>query len=92
MEYLNVGAVIGCYLAIIGVYVWVFRQIQEVKNEMLKHTGEYAMHTDSGKLVFRDVCDQKVLRIEGKVDDLKNTVTTELREIKKFMQNNKKEG
>lgn len=92
MEYLNVGAVIGCYLAIIGVYVWVFRQIQEVKNEMLKHVGEYDVHTDSDKLVFRDVCDQKVLRIEGKVDDLKNTVTTELREIKKFMQNNKKEG
>jgi hypothetical protein len=87
-NYIGFAAIAGCYLAIIALYVWVFRQVQEMRNDMHKHVQNFDSHTSSDKLMFKDVCDEKVLRIESKVDNLKETITDQFNVIKSFMQNN----
>lgn len=84
MEYIGLAAIAGCYLAIIGLYVWVFRQIQEVKNEMNKHKQNHKAHTSSDQLVFKDVCDEKIRRFEEKMDNLKGTMENGFTDLKEF--------
>lgn len=87
MEYISIAAIAGCYLAIIGMYVWVFRQIQEVKKMVHDHTQKAGAHIDSDKLVFKEVCDQKVLRFEEKIEDVKETMHKDCAEIKEMIRN-----
>jgi len=84
VEYIGLAAIAGCYLAIIGLYVWVFRQIQEVKNEMNKHKQNHKVHISSDQLVFKDVCDEKVRRFEEKMDNLKETMENGFTDLKEF--------
>jgi hypothetical protein len=85
VEFIGLAAIAGCYLAIIAKYVWVFKQIQDVKKEMIEHTQKPDIHVSSERFVLEKVCDQKVLRIEGKVDNLKEIVTTEFQDIKEII-------
>ena len=81
MDYIGLAAVVGCYLAIIGMYVWVFRQIQEVKNSLIDHAQQRRCHPDATDLVSSKLCDERVKRIEGKVDDLKENLREVLKTV-----------
>ena len=68
MEFvIGVTAVAGCYLAIIAMYVWVFRTISEIRKEMYQHMNMADQHVPSKDLVFRGECNQVVKRIEQAV-------------------------
>lgn len=85
-------AVVGCYLAIITMYVWVgrqlvlmFREISEVKDMLNRHKNESDKHTPSTDLVFKDVCDIQVRHFKETVDELKNTIKEEFTEVKSLI-------
>ena len=71
MEYVSIAAIAGCYMAIIALYVWVFKSIQEVKDKMGEHTQQGDIHVSCKELIFRDICDERVKRIEASVAALK---------------------
>lgn len=81
MEIVSYAAIAGCYLAIIALYVWVFKVINEVKDQMNHHHQDGAIHADSGNFQRRDVCQQTVLRIEQSM----RTLGGEMKEVKSQM-------
>ncbi len=89
MEYVGTAAIVGCYLCVIGLYVWVFKTISELKDKMHEHLQKSSQHMDAGELVFKDVCDQKVRRFEDSINgvkeqlsEVKKTIGEEFKEVK----------
>lgn len=89
MEYIGIAAVVGCYLAIIGMYVWVFKQIQEVKKMITDHAQKSEIHTDEDKFVLKAACGPTVVRIEEKVKDIKETMKSEFKELKQLIKDSR---
>ena len=68
-------AIIGCYIAVIGCYVWTFRLIQGQKDMLFKHETQLDTHQSSKDLMFKDVCDERVKRIEDKIKNVQSDVS-----------------
>jgi hypothetical protein len=92
LEFLNLSAVVGCYLAIIGMYVWVFRSISELRKEMQQHMSLSDQHASVRDLMSRGECSQTVKRIEeaakmGKESfaDFKKYIGEEFKEMKEMI-------
>ena len=82
IPYIQVVMIIGCYLAIIALYVWVFKTTQELRDMFHKHNNESEKHTLSTDLVFKDVCELQVKRFEEKIDSVKASLHTGFDEVK----------
>lgn len=51
----------------------------------VKHLMNSDIHVKSKDVAFRDVCEERSKRIEEKVDDLKETVCQEFRDVKRLI-------
>jgi hypothetical protein len=92
LEFVNLTAIVGCYLAVIGMYVWVFRTISDVRKEMQQHMSLSDQHASARDLMSRGECSQTVKRIEeaanmGKESfiDFKKYIGEEFKEIKEMI-------
>lgn len=59
-----VAAVTPGYLAILALYRWQDSRNDAMERRMSDHVNDASKHTPSNELVFRDVCDERVKRIE----------------------------
>lgn len=89
MDYIGIAAIAGCYLAIIAMYVWVFKSISEIRKEMYQHMNMADQHASVKDLVHRGECQQTVRRIECLVDmnkeliaGMKQYMADEFKEVK----------
>jgi len=63
-EVISIAAIAGCYCAIIAMYRWSDDQMDRQRDTLDHHVNDAAKHTPSSDLVFRDVCDERVKRME----------------------------
>lgn len=89
-----VGAAVGIGTAIIGVYVWVGRHISNSS----KHPCKTGIDEKFGKVVFMDVCEEKVKRLDDCIESeakrsteryeaLKETMESGFKEVKEAIRN-----
>ena len=78
MQHIDTALLVGCYIAIIALYVWVFRTIEEMKEMLYRHQADACKHVESKDLVYRDVCAVQVKRFEENLEVVKDDV----REVK----------
>ena len=74
MQHVDTALIVGCYICLISMYVWVFKQVEEVK-EMVHAHNESKLHVSSDDLVFRDVCQIQVKRFEERITEVKEDVS-----------------
>ena len=79
---INVVMLIGCYIAILSHAVWTFKSIQETRSMVFRHENKAGIHTDSKDLMFRDVCDERIRRMNDKIEG----VRTDVKDIKEGME------
>ena len=82
MQHIDMALITGCYIAIIYLYVWVFRALEGIKDMVNKHQQDAGKHVDSKDLVYRDVCSIQVKRFEEKLEDVKLSVNVGFSELK----------
>ena len=63
-EVISLAAIAGCYCAIIAMYRWSDNEMDHQRDSLDTHVRDATKHTPSSDLVFRDVCDERVKRIE----------------------------
>ena len=92
MTYIGVASIAGCYLAIIAMYVWVFKTVSEIRKEMNSHMNCADQHASAKDLVFSRECQQTVKRIEALIDSnkeqtasIKEYMSEEFKEIKQMI-------
>jgi len=95
VQHIDTAMIIGCYLAIIGLYIWVFKKLQEITNMQHRHETEANKHVKSEDLVFRDVCQVQVKRFEERISEVKvelgevkSDIRTGFHEIKELLKAN----
>ena len=69
---IGVGAIAGCYLAILCLYRWWSMEKTNMDKRMTAHETNADSHVDSHDLVYRDVCEERVKRFEAGQEALKN--------------------
>jgi len=74
IQHVDTAMIIGCYLAIIGLYVYVFKCNKEVMLMLHRHENESDKHVTSDDLVYKDVCQLQVKRFEERIQEVKNDV------------------
>lgn len=87
MDYIGMAAIIGCYVAIIALYVWVFKTIEGLKDKMNDHHQNAKMHQSSDDLVFKEVCEQKVARFMDTVKGVKEDIGEMKKDMKSGFEN-----
>ena len=99
IQHVDAALIVGCYVSIIALYVWVFKAIQEIKDMVNKHANSSEKHTSSHDLVFRDVCAVQVKRFEERIDevkvdvcDLKSQINTGFHEVKALIKDIRKDA
>ena len=85
MQHIDMALIAGCYIAIIYLYVWVFRALEGIKDMVNKHYQDAGKHVDSKDLVYRDVCSVQVKRFEEKLEDVKLSVNAGFSELKEMI-------
>jgi len=87
MQYVDTAAIIGCYLAIIGMYVYVFKSKQEILEMVHKHETEVDKHVKSEELVHKAVCDLQVKTFENTMNQLQSDIKNVKSELKTDINN-----
>jgi len=85
MQHIDMALIVGCYIAIIYLYVWVFRALEGIKDMGNKHYQDAGKHVDSKDLVYRDVCSIQVKRFEEKLEDVKQSVNAGFSDLKEMI-------
>ena len=85
IKHIDAALIVGCYIAIIALYVWVFKTIQELRDMFHRHENKSEKHTPSTDLVFKDVCELQVKRFEEKIDSMKEHLHTGFNEVKELI-------
>ena len=75
------AAIAGCYIAIIALYVWVFKQIEGAKNMIHDHRNDADKHVDAKNLVRSEVCALQVKMFEDKIAQVQEDVTEVKNEV-----------
>lgn len=88
MQHVDTALIVGCYIAIITLYVWTFKTVSGVVNMQHKHETEANKHVKSEDLVYRDVCNLQTKHFQAQIDDVKvdmNEIKIRLKEVKTGM-------
>lgn len=81
-QHIDTAMIIGCYLAIIGLYVYVFKSNKEIMLMLHRHENESNKHVKSEDLVYKDVCELQVKRFEERINEVKEDVSVVKSDIK----------
>ncbi len=83
-QHVDTAMIVGCYLAIIGLYIYTFKATQQVRDMVFKHRAEKDIHVNSKDVVYKDVCDERMGRIDDKIETIQSDITeikTDITEI-----------
>lgn len=72
MQHVDTALIVGCYIAVIYLYVWVFKNMEAMREMLHSHTNQTGQHVEGKDLVYRDVCAIQVKRFEEKLADVKS--------------------
>ena len=91
-QHVDTAMIIGCYLAIIGLYIYTFKTTQQVRDMVFKHQAEKNVHVNSEDIVYKDVCDERLARIDerfeniqGDVSEIKTSIHNGFTEVKEML-------
>ncbi len=74
MQHIDTALLIFCLASIVGLYVWCFRQISELKTMQADHENKHDIHIKADDLVYRDVCDIHVKHFGEQLTEVKESM------------------
>ena len=86
-EVLSIGAIVGCYAAIFAMYRWSDNQMDRQRENLEHHVVDAAKHALSSELVFRDVCGERVKRMEQGQQAIVNEMRAGFKDVKEAIKN-----
>lgn len=84
MKYVDTALIAGCYIAIIGLYVWVFKTFSELKESMHEHEMQDDRHVKVDDLVRRGDCDGRFQVIQTEIAGVKTDLSRQDKKIDKM--------
>lgn len=70
--------------ALLGLYIWTFKQIEGIKQMLRDHEKKVNQHVDSKELVFRDVCELQVKQFHEQLRETKEDVKETKSDVKQL--------
>ena len=73
-QHVDTALIVGCYLAIIGVYVWTFKTVQGIRDMQFKHESKKDIHSHRDEFMRADVCMERTARMDDKINSIQDSV------------------
>ena len=74
MQYIDTALLILCLSGLLGLRVWTYGQLQEIRERMAKHEGRAEVHVDASTFVKKEVCEMQVRLINQGVHGVKENL------------------
>ena len=96
MEYIDT-TLLALYLSgLLGLYLYCTKIVSGLREMLYRHQADAEKHVSSNDLVYRDVCEERVKRLEEqiaavdkKVEGISTTVVDGFREMKALLRKDK---
>ena len=93
MQYVDTALLILCLSGLLGLRVWVYGQLQDIRDKMAQHENKNDLHVPEDALVKKEICamqirliTQTVKVVADSVTKLEKTVVATMAELKTAIQ------
>jgi len=85
MQHVDTALLIFNLGALVGIYVWVFRNVEAVKAMLNEHKQDASKHVDASELVHVNVCAERVKRFEERIERVEKSIDKGFGEVKELI-------
>ena len=75
IEHIDTAMIIGCYIAVGGHIVWSFKSIMSMRDMLFMHENKSEIHPHTKDIMFKDVCDERMARIDDKIITIQSDIS-----------------